>query len=112
MLSQISQFRILLTVFLHAQLCRNNAFELSDLVTDRDLNILLLTETWLKELGDEAQKAEMTPSGYLLKSFCWEDEVGGGFAFLIKKIKSKKKRRRKKSGKTRVQLADELTEND
>ena len=76
-------------------MCRNNAFELSDLVTDRDLNILLLTETWLKELGGEAQKAEMTPSGYLLKSFCWKYGVGGGFAFLINKKKSKKTEKEK-----------------
>ena len=38
--------------------------ELNDLVTDHDIDTLLLTETWLKEQGDEAQKAEMTAAGY------------------------------------------------
>ena len=54
-------------VYLNAQSCRNKASELNNLVTDHDIDILLLTETWLKEHGDEAQKAEMTPDAYVLK---------------------------------------------
>ena len=54
-------------------------------MTDLDIDILLLTETWLKEHGDEAQKAEMTPAGYVLKSFPRKNRRGGGLAFLMKK---------------------------
>ena len=59
--------------------------ELNDLVTDHDIDTLLLTETWLKEQGDEAQKAEMIQAGYVLKSFHRKNRRGGGLAFLMKK---------------------------
>ena len=59
--------------------------ELSSLVTDHDTDILLLTETWLKEHGNEAQKAQMTPAGYALKSFPRKARLGGDLAFLMKK---------------------------
>ena len=53
-------------------------------MTDHDIDILLLTETWLKEQGDEAQKAEMTPAGCVLQSFHRKNRRGGGLAFLMK----------------------------
>ena len=59
--------------------------ELNDLVTDHDIDTLLLTETWLKEQGGEAQKAEMTPAGCVLKSLPRKNRRGGGLAFLMKK---------------------------
>ena len=83
--SHFFQSRTLLMVYLNAQSCRNKASELNDLVTDHDIDIFLLTETWLKEQGDEAQKAEMTPAGYILKSFPRKNRRGGGLAFLMKK---------------------------
>ena len=43
--------------------------------------MMLLTETRLKEHGDEALKAET----YVLKSFPTNDRRRGGLAFLIKK---------------------------
>ena len=49
--------------------------------------MMLLTETRLKEQGDEALKAEMTPAGFVLKSFPTNDRRRGGLAFLIKKKK-------------------------
>ena len=72
-------------VYLNAQSCRNKASELNDLMTDPDTDILLLTKTWLKEQGDEAQKAEMTPAGHVLKSFPRNNRRGGGLVFLMKK---------------------------
>ena len=56
-------------------------------MTNHDIGVglPLLTETWLTEQGDEAQKAEMTPAGYILKSFPRKNRRGGGLAFLMKK---------------------------
>ena len=62
--SRCSHSGTLLMVYLNAKTCRNKSSELNDLVTDHDIDVLLLTETWLKEQGDEAQKAEMTAAGY------------------------------------------------
>ena len=39
----------------------------------------------MKEQGDEAQKTEMTPAGYILKSFPRKGRRGDGLAFLVKK---------------------------
>ena len=72
-------------VYLNAQSCRNKASELNDLVTDHDIDIFLLTEAWLKEQGGEAQKAEMTPAGCVLKSLPRKNRRGGALAFLMKK---------------------------
>ena len=55
--SHLSHSRTLLMIYLNAQSCRNKVSDLNDFVIDHDIDILLLTETWLKELGDEAQKA-------------------------------------------------------
>ena len=72
-----------MVVYLNTQSCRNEASDLSDLVTDIDIQ--LLTEKQLKVQGDEAQKAEMTPAGYILKSFPRKGRRGDGLAFLVKK---------------------------
>ena len=71
-------------VYLNAQSCQNKASALNDLVTDHDTDTLLLTETWLKERGVEAQKAEMTTAGYVLKSLPRKSRRGGSLAFLMK----------------------------
>ena len=77
-----------MVVYLNAQSCRNKTFELNDIVTNHNIDMMLLTETRLKEQGDEALKAEMTPAGFVLKSFPTNDRRRGGLAFLIKKKKS------------------------
>ena len=59
--------------------------DISDLIEDNDIDILLMTETWLKEQGDEAYIAEMTPSDYVTKSFPRGQRGGGGIALIIRK---------------------------
>ena len=59
-----------------------------DFVRDHDVDVLLLTETWLRQSGDEAKCADLTPPGYRLFSFPRAHSTtikrGGGLAFLIK----------------------------
>ena len=45
---------------------------------------ILLTETWLYAQGDEACIAEMTPRGYVLRSFPRTGSRGGGIAFIVR----------------------------
>ena len=52
--SHFSQSTTSLVVNLSAQSCRNKASELNGLVADHDTDMMLLTETWLKEQGGEA----------------------------------------------------------
>ena len=47
--------------------------------------ILILTETWLQEVGDEPCVKEMTPPDYVFHSFPRVGRRGGGIAVLMSK---------------------------
>ena len=53
-LTFFSQFRILQAVYFNVQSCQNKRSELNDIVTNHDIDMMLLTETRLEEQGDEA----------------------------------------------------------
>ena len=58
-----------------------------DFIREHDVDILLLTETWLREIGDEAKCRDLTPPGYKLFSFprFQQNTIrGGGLAVLMK----------------------------
>ncbi|KAK7465984.1 hypothetical protein BaRGS_00037471 [Batillaria attramentaria] len=57
--------------------------EIELFVRDESVDVLLLTETWLKCQGDEAKCVDMTPPGYTLRSFPRATR-GGGVAFLLR----------------------------
>ena len=57
--------------------------EISNFVTDQDIDILFITETWLKENGDEPKCSDVTPPGYSISSFP-RNSRGGGIAILAK----------------------------
>ncbi|KAL8574274.1 hypothetical protein ACOMHN_062952 [Nucella lapillus] len=42
---------------------------IADFLADHDVDVMVLTETWLKESGDESKIADLTPPGYKLFSF-------------------------------------------
>ncbi|KAL8594371.1 hypothetical protein ACOMHN_032958 [Nucella lapillus] len=42
---------------------------IADFLADHDMDVMVLTETWLKESGDESKIADLTPPGYKLFSF-------------------------------------------
>ena len=42
--------------------------EMSSFILDNDIDLLFLTETWLRPCGDEAKCADLAPSGYAVKS--------------------------------------------
>ena len=72
-------------MILNAQSCRTITIELHDLLIDKDLDILILTETWLYETGDEVLIKEMTPPGYKFFSFPRNNgQSGGGIGFMVK----------------------------
>ena len=41
---------------------------ISSSILDNDIDLLFLTETWLRPCGDEAKCADLAPSGYAVKS--------------------------------------------
>ena len=67
----------------NAQSCRRIVNDLSEIIIENNLDILMLTETWLYEQGGEAYITAMTPPGYTCHSFPRRAR-GGDIAFIIK----------------------------
>ncbi|ELT89703.1 hypothetical protein CAPTEDRAFT_193695 [Capitella teleta] len=73
---------------------RNKALSIMDHVLEKEIDILAITETWLRE-GDAALVTELTPSGYVFQHITREarneeedhDRIrrGGGVGILIRK---------------------------
>ena len=62
----------------------SKALEVNDMIVERDLDVLCLTETWLREEGDDVSIGEMTPPGF---SFLHRPRVsgrGGGVALIFR----------------------------
>ncbi|KAL8594137.1 hypothetical protein ACOMHN_047877 [Nucella lapillus] len=61
---------------------------IADFLADHDVDVMVLTETWLKESGDESKTADLTPPGYKLFSFPRQLTAsikgGGGIAVIMK----------------------------
>ena len=53
---------------LNAQSAVLKAFDIHEMILEKEIDLLCLTETWLREKGDEVAIDEMTPPGYTLHS--------------------------------------------
>ena len=72
---------------LNARSVRNKSLSTADLIIDRKLDILAITETWLKgDITDNVIVGELVPSGYSILSVPRTDRVGGGVALIFRKI--------------------------
>ena len=58
--------------------------EISTFICDQHMDILFLTEIWLKPQGDEGRLHDLTAAGYIAKSFPRESR-GGGIAVVYNK---------------------------
>ncbi|XP_076449509.1 uncharacterized protein LOC143285944 [Babylonia areolata] len=57
--------------------------QIVDFIKDENMDVLFLTETWLKTSGDESKCADLVPPGYKLRSFPRATR-GGGLAVLYR----------------------------
>ena len=71
-------------MYLNAQSCGNKSLELADTIVEECFDMVLLSETWFKEVGDEPRLAELTPKGFVLKNMPRQTGRGGGLAILYK----------------------------
>ena len=62
--------------------------EISTSICDQHMDILFITETWLRPHGDEGRLHDLTPTRYITKSFPRESR-GGGIAVVYNKCLSK-----------------------
>ena len=62
--------------------------DISTFIQDNNIDIMLLTETWLRPAGDEAKIADLAPPGYSVLSFPrsagGSGAKGGDIAFVIR----------------------------
>ena len=63
--------------------------EISTFICVQHMTFYFLTETWLKPHGDEGRLHDLTPAGYIAKSFSRESR-GGGIAVGYNKCLSKR----------------------
>ena len=68
---------------LNTQSIRNKTSHFSDFVIDNDLDLVAISETWLKP-GDDLITAELTPSGFSFQHIPRENKAGGGVGLLYK----------------------------
>ena len=78
--SNISDIKVCLW---NAHSIRNKTFLLHDYISEHDLDLMMITETWLRE-GDSAIINECTPPGYTLLSIPRLTDHHGGIAALFK----------------------------
>jgi hypothetical protein len=57
--------------------------EIVQFITDHNVDIFVVTETWLSDSGDDSVCADVTPTGYTLRSFPRSGR-GGGIALIYK----------------------------
>ena len=58
--------------------------EMSSFICDQHMDILFMAENWLKPHGDEGRLNDLTPAGYIAKSFPHES-LGGGIDVVCNK---------------------------
>ena len=69
----------------NAQSVHQVAGQIHDFIVDYKPYVLILTETWLQEVGDEHCVKEKTPQGYVFNSFPHVGQRGGGITVLMSK---------------------------
>ena len=76
--------------YINAQSCRNKSEEIFDLIIEKNIDIQLITETWLAQHGDDVTIQNLTPSYFICKSFTRPNRRGGGIAIIYKNILQRK----------------------
>ena len=68
----------------NVQSVRGKAIDIHELIIDLDIDIALLSETWLYPSGDETFIAALTPPGYEFRSFPRSTSRGGGIGIVYR----------------------------
>ena len=62
---------------------REKRTEIVEFIRDEDVDVMFLTEAWMKTQGDEAKCADLSSPGYTFKSFPRATR-GGGLAVVTR----------------------------
>ena len=70
---------------LNTQSARNKGCKINCLVSDENIDILCITESWIKPKGDDAIIKEMCPLTHFIEHFPRQNRLGCGIAFIYNK---------------------------
>ena len=62
--------------------CQDKRLAIYDFILENEIDIFLIQESWFKSKGDEGKCAEMTPPGFMCKSYPRSNR-GGGLAVIF-----------------------------
>ena len=82
----VSKFRF---CHINSRSCKNKTHLIKDAIEDMDIDILCISETWLRQKGDESVIADLKPPGYELENGARTHRDGGGLAFIYREKISK-----------------------
>ena len=68
---------------INCESAKNKTLDLTDYISELDIDICCLTETWMTE-NDPVTAGEICPPGYELQSIPRKDRRGGGVAVILK----------------------------
>ena len=68
---------------INCESANNKTLDLTDYISEQDIDVCCLTETWMTE-NDPVTAGELCPPGYKLKSIPRKDRRGGGVAIILK----------------------------
>jgi len=72
---------------LNARSVKNKCFEITNLLLEKDIDVLAITETWLASgSADDFTKEELTPAGYNMLDVPRKNRKGGGVAIISKTL--------------------------
>ena len=69
---------------LNVRSCKNKTVQIHYVITDNEFDVLVITQTWLSDQGDETHITEMTPNGYQFHSFPRCSRRGVGITLVSK----------------------------
>lgn len=72
---------------LNTRSTNTNELFISDYISEIDIDILAMTETWLGEQGNEFSIGKICPTGYHFYHVTRRNSRGGGLSLLLKKVK-------------------------
>lgn len=70
--------------YTNAQSVKNKTDDIVDLIQEKNIDMLFITETWLKATGDEPIMKDLTPPNFKIKSFPRQHRTGGGIAVIYR----------------------------
>lgn len=72
-------------VHINTATCRTKTDEIRDYIIENNVDLAFLTETWLKESGDEAVLTDLTPSSHKIFHLPRVNRDGGGICVIFSK---------------------------